>query len=192
MKLSLSLLILLLAGCLGGEELDCASINWTQKGLEDGKNGLDETNVLKIKKKCESQGVVASVVDYKQGWLVGIEVHCSPQNAFKLGKDGSKALKKNNCPVEFKTNFAESFKRGVELKKINETLGPLQKKVKTLKVDKEQLSNKLNKTEVDIIEAENSIRELNQEKENLKRLSKELEPDSVTYKSGLVEKETIL
>jgi hypothetical protein len=191
-KISLSLLILSLAGCFGKKELDCASINWTQKGLEDGKNGFDEDKALKLKKKCESQGVVASVVDYKQGWLVGIETHCSPQNAFKLGKNGNKALKKDNCPVEFKTNFAESFKRGAELKTINDNLGPIKKKLKNLKVSKSLLKEKLNNTETEITEAESSIIELNQEKENLKRLSKELEPDSVSYESGLIQKESIL
>jgi len=190
--LSISLLVLTLVGCFGKKSLDCAAINWTQKGLEDGKLGLDETNVLKLKQKCDDQGVTASVVDYKQGWLLGIEIYCSPKNAFMMSKSGQKALKQNNCPVEFKTNFAESFKRGQDLKKINDKLGPFKKRAKNLAQQKKELAAKINETDSEISKVENRIFELNQQKENIKRLSKDLEPDDVTYKTGDIGDKTVL
>lgn len=171
-KICLGLLMFTMSGCFGKKSLNCSSIDWTRKGLDDGKLGFDEVKVLELKKKCEEQGVEASVVDYKEGWLLGIEIYCSPQNAFKLGREGQKALEKNNCPVEFKTNFAESFKLGKELKEINDLLEPLNVKAKNLKQEKSELEKKINENRREISKVENKIFEYSQKKENLKSLSR--------------------
>jgi len=138
--------VLLISACSTGPSLQetCTATDWRSEGYKTGVKGESADHVLNTEKKCSKEGYSVSVVDYKEGWLKGIEKYCSPDNAFKLGVKGDEATPKN-CPVELRTKFNENYKRAENYLENKKVIAKKEKEISDLKQSVSQLEQEKTK-----------------------------------------------
>jgi len=137
----------LLVSCSSGPDLKtkCTATDWNKKGFEAGVKGESAKNILKTQKKCAKEGYQVSVVDYKEGWLKGIEKYCSTGNAFEIGLEGKKA-NSQNCPVELRPKFDANYKRAEnyldnksKIEEKTEQISDLRSEINSLESERQKL-----------------------------------------------------
>jgi hypothetical protein len=137
--LNLSLLVFAFAqlGCAQSKK-SCINTNWGEQGRESGMKGEAVNDILETQRACAKKDVEFPIMEYKQGWLTGIEKYCSADNAYNLGIEGEKT-KVENCPIEYQVAFNKSYKKG-------ENYAETQKKIKELEKKKKQTAKQAKKT----------------------------------------------
>lgn len=67
---------------------NCANINWVEKGKEDAIAGLPFTKIDEYTLDCKSENVVPGDKLYVSGYLKGLEVYCTEDRGYQLGRTG--------------------------------------------------------------------------------------------------------
>lgn len=157
--LSLTLVFFTSLGCSGISKKSCSDTDWKQQGITDGNNGKAATDILNTEKSCKEKNADFPILTYKQGWVEGIQVYCSPENGFKLASQGQK-LKVENCPIEFQPKLVDSIKKGEEFLKAEKSIARLEKA-------EEKMKDKRASVKEDISETKKEIEKLKENKEKI-------------------------
>ncbi|MFO1388399.1 DUF2799 domain-containing protein [Cellvibrio sp.] len=67
---------------------NCASINWADKGKEDAIAGLPFTKIDEYTVDCKAENVVPGDKLYVSGYLKGLEIYCTADRGYQLGRTG--------------------------------------------------------------------------------------------------------
>jgi hypothetical protein len=67
-----SAIVVLLAGCAALSETECTSMNWRQRGYDDGYFGHPPQD-LRLAAECSRFGIKASESQYLEGWRAGYD-----------------------------------------------------------------------------------------------------------------------
>ena len=87
MKKLLSVLVVLLAGCVSSETQLAADGNWHQIGYQDGVKGHTERSYRDLSKLG-----AANQAEYDQGYEEGILEYCNPNVAYQIGLNGQEYM----------------------------------------------------------------------------------------------------
>lgn len=87
-----------LTGCATMSVQECQVADWQTVGYRDGKAGRDLDYLLNHAKACGKASVTPDKTAWEQGRQQGLSVYCTADNAFALGKSGSKL--NYVCPTE--------------------------------------------------------------------------------------------
>jgi len=130
-----STVLIALSACSSGAKLEkkCTTTNWESEGYSDGVKGESSKHILKTQKTCAKEGYKVSVVEYKEGWLKGIEKYCSAQNGYELGLKADKKPKVSNCPVELRSNFDANYARAEKYLQTKEKIDNKEQEITKLK-----------------------------------------------------------
>jgi hypothetical protein len=139
----------LIGGCSGVSKKSCNQTNWKEQGISDGKKGLAAEGILKTEKSCASKGSEFPITEYKDGWMEGIAVYCSPENGFNMAKEG-KTLNINNCPIEFRPALEQNIKLGKEFAGVESKIKDLQKQKESMKDDRQDVKEKITEIEKEL------------------------------------------
>jgi hypothetical protein len=76
---------LLLGACASIPPEHCASIDWRQQGLEDGRAGFGPARLERHREACMPVGVLPDAVAWEQGRAIGVVDYCQLPNAIRQG-----------------------------------------------------------------------------------------------------------
>lgn len=85
-------------GCATMSVAECQVADWESVGYKDGKAGQDKDYLLRHAKACGKGNITPNKQAWEQGRQQGLSVYCTADNAFALGKSGSKL--NYVCPTE--------------------------------------------------------------------------------------------
>lgn len=96
------LLPVLLAGCETLSPAECATANWRQLGVQDGKRGQSD-RAADYYESCQKAGIGVDVASYRLGRSDGLQNYCQYGNAIREGLAGRSYG--GVCPAPFDTTF---------------------------------------------------------------------------------------
>ena len=79
-----------LAACATLTERECAAGDWYSVGLEDGAKGRLTSFFDRHVKACAKHGLTADKSEWLDGRERGLLSYCTPQNAYRVGRLGSR------------------------------------------------------------------------------------------------------
>jgi hypothetical protein len=111
--LSSSILVLLLTGCAGMSQKDCAATDWRTVGYEDGVNGYSGGRIARYRTACSKYGVAPDLAAYQAGREQGLHEFCRPANGYRIGAAGGSY--EGVCPADLEPPFVAAYNAGHEL-----------------------------------------------------------------------------
>lgn len=78
-----------LASCASISEETCLRGNWAGIGLTDGAAGRPGTYIQRHAEACAEVGVVPDLAEWRTGRAQGLELYCTPENAYEVGRRGA-------------------------------------------------------------------------------------------------------
>lgn len=151
--------LLCFAGCAPMSESDCQTVNWSQRGIDDGTRGYSRDSYLQYTQDCQQYSVSVNAEDYLAGWDSGIQNYCSRDNGWKVGNNGGTYSK--NCPSEIEAEFYSAYQLG--------------RNVSQRKAESQNIQNELNEVRDDLSRENLSDDKRKRLKREKKRLKDELE-----------------
>ena len=117
------LAILLLSGCATMSEDECRTADWRMIGYEDGVAGLSAARIGEHRKACAKHNLTPSMQAYRQGREEGLYEYCRPQNAFRLGQQGS--IYTGVCTFDTEEDFIVAYSAGKEIYDVQSSIRDL-------------------------------------------------------------------
>jgi len=100
--------MLVMGGCASLSEKECLSVDWTDQGYRDGRNGQPPSRVEDHREACAKVGVVPNLQQYRKGRDKGVVEYCSPANALRVGRLGHGY--RNACPMRLEGAFLANYR----------------------------------------------------------------------------------
>ena len=97
-----------LAGCGTIPEKECASVDWYELGVKDGRAGFSPERVAEHREACKGVKVEPDELKYLQGRKAGINEYCQPANAYRDGLAGNDY--NGVCDAAFARNHAAALR----------------------------------------------------------------------------------
>jgi hypothetical protein len=80
--------ILFLAGCATIPEEKCASVDWYELGVMDGRAGYPTDRIAQHREACARTGIIPNENQYLEGRKIGLGEYCRLDNAIPEGLSG--------------------------------------------------------------------------------------------------------
>lgn len=125
----------LLSGCATMSEDECRTADWRMIGYEDGVAGLSAVRIGEHRKACAKHNLTPSMRAYREGREEGLYEYCKPQNAFRLGQQGSAYT--GVCPLDAQEDFIAAYSVGKEIYDVHSSIRHL---MSTLRKKESELS----------------------------------------------------
>jgi hypothetical protein len=158
-----------LAGCGTIPEQECATVNWYDLGLKDGRAGYPPERVAQHRDACKGVKVEPDELAYLQGRKAGINEYCQPANAFRDGLAGNEYH--GQCDGAFARNHAAALRVATLRRGIERNRGDVGWRESEIRSDKTSDSRRA--------ELRSQVRELDRDREalrdNLVRAERELD-----------------
>ena len=85
---TVSIALMLSAGCTSLYQVDCSSADWFSVGLNDGTNGVDASRSADHKMACETSDNLFDTNRYQLGHENGLQRYCTTESGLVAGLDG--------------------------------------------------------------------------------------------------------
>lgn len=157
--------LLAATGCASLSEKECLTVNWTDQGYRDGRNGYPLTRMEDHREACAQVGVAVDDRQYRAGRDQGVLEYCTPENGMSEGRLGRSY--RNACPARLEGAFLAHHEMGMRVYRAGQkvdSLGrqsrQLQKKLEKEKNDKERgkLRRELRELDRQLVRARNDLR----------------------------------
>lgn len=112
-KIVMAALAILIGGCAGMSEEECLVADWHAIGYEDGAAGRQVAQLGKRRQACAEYGVQPNTTAYRAGRTEGLELYCTEQRGFRLGRAGQNY--NGVCPADLEGLFLHAYQAGHEL-----------------------------------------------------------------------------
>jgi hypothetical protein len=106
----ITLATVVLTGCATLSEEECKTANWPEIGYADGREGHPRSRLESHDEACAKVGVRPAREAYFAGRERGLEVYCTPENGFRVGRDGQSYS--HVCPASSAKAFVERYEAG--------------------------------------------------------------------------------
>jgi hypothetical protein len=160
---------IVLTGCGTIPEQECATVNWYDLGLKDGRGGYPPERVAQHRDACKGVKVEPDELAYLQGRKVGINEYCQPANAFGDGLAGNEYH--GQCDGTFARNHAAALRVATLRRAIERNRGDVSWRESEIRSDRTSDSRRA--------ELRSQVRELDRDREalrdNLVRAERELD-----------------
>jgi len=101
-----------LSGCMAHlTKQQCSTINWYQRGFDDGSQGKYQRNLSRDIQDCAKFNLTVKTKQYAKGWRAGTRQYCQPNTAYQLGANGRSYP--HVCPSDLTTQFNRAWRRGL-------------------------------------------------------------------------------
>ena len=124
---AMAAMALLISGCAGMSEEECLVADWHALGYEDGAAGRQVAQLGMRRQACAEYGVRPDTTAYRAGRDEGLELYCTEQRGFRLGRAGQNY--NGVCPADLEGLFLHAHQAGRELylaqRAVNEVSGAL-------------------------------------------------------------------
>jgi hypothetical protein len=147
-----------LAGCGTIPEQECASVDWYEVGLKDGRAGYPPDRVAQHRDACKGVNVEPDELKYLQGRKVGINEYCQPANAFRDGLAGNEY--RGPCDATFARNHDAALRVATLRRAIERNRGDISWRESEIRSDKTSDSRRA--------ELRSQVRELDRDREAMR------------------------
>lgn len=106
-----------LASCAPISEEACRGGDWGSIGLSDGKKGRSTAILQKYNETCGEFGIRPNRDLYLQARAAGLKFYCTPENAYRIGRDGSRL--NNVCEPQIMASIRPAYDRGARYYEID-------------------------------------------------------------------------
>lgn len=106
----LALPVLVLAGCSSMSEKQCRTVDWAARGERDAYDGRARERIASYQDACSEFGIEADIAAYESGYAKGLQLYCTPQRGFSIGKAGGSYGR--TCPPEAEPGFLAGYDTG--------------------------------------------------------------------------------
>lgn len=108
---------LLIVSCAPISEDQCRGGDWGSIGLADGKAGKSVSILEKYAETCAEFGISPDQNLYLQARKSGLQFYCTPQNAYKVGREGARL--NTVCEPAVQSQIRPAYDRGNKYYEIN-------------------------------------------------------------------------
>jgi hypothetical protein len=138
---SISVLLLVLAGCAGMSEQACQSSDWRTVGFQDGSLGRSESTIANYQRQCAEHGVQPNLDAYRDGHKQGVEVYCRSSNGFEIGHSG--AAYQGVCPTNLESEFLANYNSGHRLYELESGVRNIDAQIASNNYEQERIRGEL-------------------------------------------------
>ena len=164
---------ILLHGCATLSKTECIYGDWENLGIEDGIKGSPATQVSVYRRECARHGVVPDYHAYEEGRQEGLKRYCQASNGYIEGRSGR--TYQNVCPSSSASTFLSGYQLGRELHVAKHDIESILSQITGNRFRIEQLNEKVDSFEYDIINDEGLSREDTERKlQRIKQIQKEI------------------
>lgn len=169
-----TLLIISFSGCTTMSESECATADWHDIGIKDGRNGTPASYMEKRRQDCTKDGFSLDQKQYMAGRNTGILQYCTSENGRSEGLLGRPYL--NSCPANLEHDFLINYEAGKLVYSAKRNVDDLNRQSEHVqhKLDKEKedvkrqdlrkelqaLDHQLNRARTKLTDEERRLREL--------------------------------
>lgn len=145
-KLTVLASILLLSGCAAMSEAECRTGDWYSVGERDGRDG-QKSQLGDYAKACEKANVLPDPVEYAKGRDAGLRTYCTPQNGYRVGRDGQSY--RNVCSTEQQADFLREYERGRVRYELKRDIDNLERDLRRYSADIDRLNDAISNAKND-------------------------------------------
>ena len=102
------LLMVLLGGCASLSQSECISADWYDLGVHNALEGQKSDYVAEHFKACSEYQITPDLVEYKLGWMKGIQKFCTAQSAWRFGL--TRHQYQNTCSITEEQQFIPAYR----------------------------------------------------------------------------------
>lgn len=106
-------LAMLASGCATMSEEECLAADWHGIGYEDGAAGQQVAMLGRRREACADHGVQPDTAAYRAGREEGLQLYCTEQRGFRLGRAGHNY--NGVCPTELEGRFLMGHQAGRDI-----------------------------------------------------------------------------
>lgn len=169
----LGLVVTVLSSCDAVTPEQCEAGNWREIGLSDGKQGRSAGYVAEIQKACSKVGVTVDEQAWRAGREAGLKQYCTPQNAYKIGRNGTQLANVCTGPSVSELNAANI--KGRKYYAINSEISSLRTRSSDIDTKIFFIGSTTDEEKL------KEIRDLKREQQKIKTRISDLEIDKISY-----------
>jgi hypothetical protein len=149
---------IVLTGCGTMPEQECATVNWYDLGLKDGRAGYPPERVAQHREACKGVAVEPDELAYLQGRRIGINEYCQLANAVRDGLAGNEYH--GQCDGAFARNHAAALRVATLRRAIERNRGDVSWREAEIRSDRTSDSRRA--------DLRSQVRELDRDRESLR------------------------
>lgn len=150
-----------LQGCASLSEAECHTVDWHERGLRDGYNGVVASRIHDYRSDCAEYGVVANASAWSAGHQIGLLSYCTADRGYEEGISGRSYAEV--CPLDREAQFLPPYRLGAaryqadsELERVSADQGRLEDRLR----DKQLTDEERRTTRADLRAQDRYLREL--------------------------------
>ncbi len=177
-SIGMALLVAGLSGCATMNADECATVDWTTVGYEDGSRGYTTERIGKHRKACAKHGVTPDFQAYQNGRNRGLEEFCQPGRGFNHGANGGNYH--GVCPADMEPEYLEAYRAGNKLYTLRAGVSSANSQIYSKEHELERIESRTTSVEVQLISDQTTTEQrvvLLQELKDMSKHSGELEAE---------------
>jgi len=107
-QISALLSMMLLGGCASLSQSECISADWYDVGVHNALEGQKKDYVAEHFKACSKYQITPDLVEYKLGWMEGVQRFCTAQSAWRYGL--TRHQYQNTCSINAEKQFLPAYR----------------------------------------------------------------------------------
>lgn len=159
------LALLALSGCATLSEGECKTADWYQIGQQDGRAGHPRARLHDHGKACAKYGIRPQHKSYYAGRQVGLAYYCTPDNGFRVGRNGQ--AYQGVCPARYEPAFLAEYRKGEAIHAVSEDIEAVENEI-------DRMENRLDDEDTTPEQADALRRQLRDSYHELRYLNREL------------------
>jgi len=189
-----------LGGCASMSADECAAVDWTTIGFEDGSRGYTADRLGSHRKACAKHGVTPDLAAYQNGHAQGVEAFCQPGRAFSHGVNGGGY--NGVCPAHLEPEFLDAYNAGHQLYSLRSSLNAANSMIYARESELDRVKERIVAAELELIADEttaeqrllllNELKELSEDTGTLQSEIKQLVADRARIEQELESYESTL
>jgi len=164
------LFALAITGCSSMSEKQCRSVDWGQRGERDAYDGQARERIASYQDACGEHGIEADVTAYNAGYAKGLQLFCTPQRGYAVGKAGR--TYRGTCPPHNEPAFLAGYDVGKALQGEQRRVSDLERQIRAAEDalkeaasadDRDRLRRKIRDLDDELNLAQRRVRRLHDE-----------------------------
>lgn len=171
--LALAFIAVFLASCDSVSPEQCRAGDWRGIGFSDGREGRSASYITQHQEACNKIGITPDVAAWTAGREAGLKEYCTPQNAYRIGRNGTKLA--NLCTGPSVTELNAANIKGQKYHAITQEISRLQTRSRDIDTRLFFIGTPSGEDE------QREIRDLKKEQAQIKTRISDLEIERISY-----------
>ncbi len=142
----------LIGGCASMSRLDCLTVDWFDKGYEDGLRGSTMERYGRYADDCTKHGIAPNRQEYERGRNQGLSLYCTSNKGYRVGRAGRTYT--HVCPPGSEPDFLHGFYAGQQVHLAEVRILEVESAIASLKRVNTNLESQVDKLEAELLDDE--------------------------------------